>query len=145
MSREAVLLAPIGFVERSEEPPPGLDAWSESEWLARRTARIRILPEYCEGLRGLEPGRYYWVIWYAHRAGTCGLLVHPYRDPRRPLTGVFATRSPCRPNPLALSLVLLLARRGCTLEVVGIDAYDSTPVLDIKPYSRSYDEPGWVG
>ncbi len=143
MGAATVTPTPVDFDERGEEPPPRLDAWSEPEWLAKRKTRIRIPPEYCEGLRCVKPGRHYRVLCYAHYAGSCGLLVNPHRDPSRPPTSVFAARSPRRPNPIALSLVPLVAKHGCNLEVIGLDAYDSTPVLGIKPYARSRDEPGW--
>ncbi len=136
---------PIGVVVREWEPPRNLDVWTESELLMKSKAVIRVHREFCEGLRGLSAGRYVWVIWYADRAGECGLLVHPFHDDSLPETGVFSTRSPCRPNPLGLSLVKIVEVDGCNLTVLGLDAWNGTPVLDIKPYTPGLDDPRRVG
>ena len=68
------------------------------------------------------------------------LGVHPRGDPSSHLTGVFATRSPSRPNPLAVYTVDLLERRGTTLVVAGIDAVDGTPVVDVRPHVPRLDD-----
>ena len=132
---------PVGIVVRDWEPPRNLDVWTESELLMKSRAVVRVYSEYCEGLRGLAAGRYAWIIWYADRAGECGLLVHPFHNESLPETGVFSTRSPCRPNPIGLSLVRIVEVRGCDLIVVGLDAWSGTPILDIKPYTPGLDDP----
>ena len=107
--------------------------------LRSRPAAIELVDGLCEGLRGLEPGALAWVIWYAHLSPPPpGPLLRARDGSER---GVFATRSPSRPCPLGLSLVRLLRAEGCRLVVLGLDAVDGTPVLDIKPYSPSLDDP----
>jgi tRNA-Thr(GGU) m(6)t(6)A37 methyltransferase TsaA len=86
-----------------------------------------------EGLRGLAAGDEIIVITWLHRGRRDVLQVHPRSDPRNPLTGVFATRSPDRPNPLGLHPVVVRAVAGRRLRVGPIEAVDGTPVVDIKP------------
>ena len=142
---EEAACRPVGYVERGEaaarRPGSREEAVSQSEELMRRPAAIRVLPEYCRGLRGIKPGQLVWVIWYAHLARGRPVEVHIYGDPARPLLGVFATRSPERPCPLGLSLAVVDSVEGCTLRVYGLDAVDGTPVLDLKLYYRGLDDP----
>jgi tRNA-Thr(GGU) m(6)t(6)A37 methyltransferase TsaA len=109
----------------SEAPRQGTegapDAWVEVEaWAA-------------QALHGLAAGDEIIVITWFHRAARDVLQVHPRSDPRNPLTGVFATRSPDRPNPLGLHPVTVRAIEGTRLRVGPIEAIDGTPVVDIKP------------
>jgi len=106
--------------------------------------RVEVFPQYAEGLDDVESFSYLHLIYWFHRAerlrpspGTQALKVVPYLDdvPR----GVFATRSPRRPNPLGLSLVRLVERRGAELIVEDLDVLDGTPLLDIKPYVEGFD------
>jgi tRNA-Thr(GGU) m(6)t(6)A37 methyltransferase TsaA len=88
-----------------------------------------------------------WLVYWFDRAGTFTPRVVPYRDTRE--HGLFATRSPCRPNPVGLSVVRLLGRHGSTLRVSGIDVLDGTPLLDLKPYVPAFDaypssKAGWL-
>jgi len=78
-----------------------------------------------------------WLCYWFDRVGPYKPLVVPYRDTVE--HGLFATRSPCRPNPLGLSVVRLLSRQGTTLHVAGLDVLDGTPLLDIKPYVPQFD------
>lgn len=97
------------------------DAWIEiAEWAA-------------EALDGLREGEELLIITWLHAARRDVLRVHPRSDPKTPLTGVFATRSPDRPNPLGLHPVVLRAISGNRLYVGPIEAIDGTPVVDIKP------------
>jgi len=80
------------------------------------------------------------VLWWIHKTRRpAPMKVHPRGNPENKLMGVFATRSPDRPNPIGKSTVKLLGRRGNILKVQGLDAIDGTPVLDIKPYIPGYD------
>ena len=80
------------------------------------------------------------VLWWIHKTRRpAPMKVHPRGNPENKLMGVFATRSPDRPNPIGKSTVRLLGRRGNILKVQGLDAIDGTPVLDIKPYIPGYD------
>jgi tRNA-Thr(GGU) m(6)t(6)A37 methyltransferase TsaA len=123
-------LRPIGVIRsaltaRSEAPRQGSegapDAWLE------------VHPWAAEGLRGLAAGDEIIVITWLHQARRDVFQVHPRSDPRNPLTGVFATRSPDRPNPLGLHPVTVRSIDGTRLRVGPIEAIDGTPVVDIKP------------
>lgn len=98
---------------------------------------------YAPGLMGLGQFPHVWVFWWFDRNDTPEkrsiLQVHPQGNPDNPLRGVFATRSPVRPNLIALSLCKVTAVRGHVVEVEAIDAFAGTPVLDLKPYSPGSD------
>ena len=96
---------------------------------------LELLTEYEEGLQDIEGFSHLFVIWVFDRATGFDLVGAPPTDPRP--HGVFATRSPRRPNPLGLTVVELLRREGRRLHVRGIDMLDGTPILDIKPYLSS--------
>jgi tRNA-Thr(GGU) m(6)t(6)A37 methyltransferase TsaA len=97
-----------------------------------RVGTLEIYPEYQEGLAGIIPGQTIVVLFWLHRAGRDILKVHPRGDTSRQLRGVFATRSPDRPNPIAISELKVRAVHGNRLEVSGLDILDGTPILDIK-------------
>ena len=126
---------PIGFVRRREK------ITKHGEQLMRSEAEVELLEPFCEGLDGIRKGSLVWVIWYAHLVKEKPVKVRPRHDPSMPELGVFATRSPARPCPLGLSLVYVLERRPCSLLVKGLDAYDGTPVLDLKLYYEGLDSP----
>jgi len=108
---------------------------------------IEIQPDYEEGLLDIEGFSHLFVIWVFHRSDRCELQGIPPTDDRP--HGVFATRSPYRPNPIALTAVELLGREGRRLRVRGLDMLDGTPILDIKPYLSSIPADklrlGWFG
>jgi L-fuculose-phosphate aldolase len=93
---------------------------------------LEISPDYREGLKGLKAGQRILVLFWLHEARRDMLQVYPRGDRSRGLQGVFATRSPMRPNPIAVSELTVLAVRGSELEVAGLDVIDGTPILDIK-------------
>ena len=99
--------------------------------------------KYQEGLLGLEHWSHIQVIWWFDKNDTpekrAILQVHPRGDAKNPLTGVFATRSPFRPNLIALSLCKIVSVNENVIEVEKIDAFEGTPVLDIKPYAPGQD------
>jgi len=100
--------------------------------------RIKVFPEYCSGLRGIDAFSHVIVLYWAHERDTEKernvLLVFPRRHKRNVETGVFACRSPSRPNPICLCVVELVKVEECTLTVKGLDALKGSPVIDIKPY-----------
>jgi tRNA-Thr(GGU) m(6)t(6)A37 methyltransferase TsaA len=96
---------------------------------------LEIRDELEPGLRDIEGFSHLFVIWVFHRADRPDLIAHPPTDDRP--HGVFATRSPLRPNPIALTVVELLGRDGSRLRVRGVDMLDGSPILDIKPYLSS--------
>jgi tRNA-Thr(GGU) m(6)t(6)A37 methyltransferase TsaA len=122
---------PIGrvsspLVAREDAPKQGFEGAPD--------AQIHIEPEFRSALEGITGGQEILVLTWLHRADRTTLVVHPRDDPRNPLTGVFATRSADRPNPIGLHPVTVLAMKGQGVLVVrGLEAIDGTPVLDIKP------------
>ena len=136
---------PIGFVSspytETSQIPKGPGAKHDAEGL------LKILPEFEAGLFDIEGFSHLYVIWEFDRSKDYDLVAHPPVDDGRP-HGVFATRSPRRPNPIALTTVQLLGRKGADLQVRGVDMLDGTPILDIKPYLSSIPEDklrrGWL-
>lgn len=131
-------LRPIGVVRSAltsmdEAPAQGAETGTK--------AVIELDPAYGEGLDGLAPGRWLWVMCLFDRAKEPKLKVHPRGDRSRPITGLFNSRSPHRPNPISLTLVRLEALEGNRLSVSGLEMIDGTPVLDIKPWSGKIDKP----
>lgn len=128
-SNKVLGLSPIGYVENEIQPGQNV-AWEAID------SQIVIDPEWAEGLEGLEEFSHVIVIFWLDRPKDeeLPLKVHPETREDMPLVGVFATRSPHRPNPLGLTAVELLAREGNILRVRGLDAFNDTPILDIKPY-----------
>ena len=110
----------------TQDIPKGLGAKHEAE------GDIELRPEFEPGLADIEGFSHLFVVWAFDRSQGFTLTVTPPSD-NRP-HGVFATRSPRRPNPIGLTVVELLRREGRVLHVRGIDMLDGTPVLDIKPY-----------
>ena len=124
---EVVTYRPIGRVESGfHEPAP-------PEVFEGAISRIVLDPTLVPGLEGIEPGQELVVVFHFHRVQGYELRQHPRADPERPPRGVFALRSPRRPNPIGLTTVQVLAIDGNVLTVRGLDALDGTPVLDLKP------------
>lgn len=99
-------------------------------------SQIILDPSYEDALLGLEPGQDIMVLFYLHHSERYELQQHPRGDRSKPLRGVFALRSPQRPNPIGVTEVRLISITGNTLTVQGLDAINGTPVLDIKPVNR---------
>ena len=126
-------LNPIGTVRSPysdrTQVPKGPGAQHDAEGV------LDIFPELEAGLTDIEGFSHLYVIWIFHRADGCDLISRPPTDNRT--HGVFATRSPRRPNPVGLTVVELLGRDGPQLRVRGLDMLDGTPIVDIKPYLSS--------
>ena len=124
---------PIGYVsspyESTSDVPKGLGAQHEAVGV------LRILPEYEAGLTDIDGFSHLFVLWEFSRSEGFELVGRPPCDDRA--HGVFATRSPYRPNPIGLTVVELLRRDGADLHVRGVDMLDGTPILDVKPYLSS--------
>jgi tRNA (adenine37-N6)-methyltransferase len=128
-----ITLRPIGFVSspyaETAAVPKGLGAKHAAEGF------LELLPELADGLADIEGFSHLYVIWAFHRSEGYELFGRTPTDDRP--HGVFATRSPRRPNPIGLTVVELLGREGTRLHVRGLDMLDRTPILDIKPYLSS--------
>ncbi len=98
---------------------------------------IEIFEEYSAGLRDIELCTHLIILYWLHKAKRDTLIAIPPHDNKT--HGVFATRSPHRPNPIGFAAVELIERKGNILKVRGLDAIDLTPVIDIKPYSSEID------
>jgi len=108
---------------------------------------VEIEPQFEPGLKDLTGFSHIILIYHFHVSRSYALEVKPFLDDS--LRGVFATRAPRRPNSIGLSVVGLLAVKGCTLHVRGLDVLDGTPLLDIKPFVPEFDAPdadsiGWL-
>jgi tRNA (adenine37-N6)-methyltransferase len=129
---------PIGHIEKTDE----------------RTL-IVLDKKYESGLLGLDGFSHAYVLWWFDRNdtpdGRSVLQVHPRGNKKNPLTGVFATRSPRRPNLIALTLCKIVSVDGNVVEIERTDAFPGTPILDIKPFIPGYDSiadaslPDWIG
>jgi L-fuculose-phosphate aldolase len=93
---------------------------------------LEIFPEYQDALAGIAAGQIITALFWLHLADRSTLKVYPRGDRTKGLHGVFATRSPMRPNPIAVSELKVLAVNGCRLEVSGLDIINGTPILDLK-------------
>jgi tRNA-Thr(GGU) m(6)t(6)A37 methyltransferase TsaA len=137
MTNDGVIaLRPIGRVERDEG-----DVGLRGKELRARPARIVLEPRVTDALLGLGPGSDVIVLSYFHQADRDVLQVHPMGNLDNPLRGVFATRSPARPNPIAVTSARIERIDDNVLHVVGLDALDGTPVLDIKSHAEAFDTP----
>jgi len=103
------------------------------------TSKLVFRKVYVDGLYKLSHFKHIWVIFGFHNLHETRMKVHPMHDPTKPLVGVFASRSPTRPNKIGLTLVELVSVRKNVVTVRGLDAFDGTPVFDIKPYEKEID------
>lgn len=139
-------LSAIGFVRNGIDRDPDGQKWENV------ISEVVINPELTGALDNLEDYSHIIVLFWTLRPGRekPPARIHMKNNPGSPLVGLFATRSPDRPNPVSKTTVKLLARRDNILEVKGLDAFDGTAVIDIKPYIPGYDSaeeakvPGWV-
>jgi len=123
---ESVTYHPIGYVRNA------FDESSHGEQMRAGESRIVLDPGLVAGLQGLGPGQQVMVLFDFHRSHDFELLQHPRGNRSRPKRGVFALHCPRRPNPIGVTVVELLSVDENVLTVRGLDAFDSTPVLDLK-------------
>ncbi len=139
-------IEPIGEV-RCQIKQPIRQGWGNV------VSELVLKPEFAETTEGLEGFSHIIVLFWMHKVyphpSPWG-KIHPRGRQDLPLVGLFATRSPIRPNPIGMATVKLLERQGNILKVIGLDAIDGTPILDIKPYLPENDYvatakfPDWV-
>jgi len=106
--------------------------------LSEDVCEIEVFKDYEGGLKDIEGFSHLIVLYWMHKSTGYSLLVKTPWDTE--LHGLFTTRSPNRPNPIGISIVRLIERKGNILRVKGIDAIDGTPLIDIKPYVPEFDE-----
>ncbi len=132
---ESIVYQPIGVIRSEHTEPeetPIQPVYSEG-----CQGRAEVFSEFAAGLRDLEGFSHVYLVYHMHRADRPRLIVKPFlQDVER---GVFATRAPCRPNPIGLSVVKLVRREGNVLHLDAVDVLDGTPLLDIKPYTARFD------
>jgi len=133
----AIKITPIGFVKNAFKEP------GKGDW-ETLISEIVINKEFEQALDQIDGFSHIIVLYWMNRVSPTQrtvLKVHPKHDPKMPLVGVLATRSPARPNPIGIATVKLVECHSNILKVMGLDAIDETPVLDIKPHIPRYDSP----
>lgn len=140
-----VTLTPIGVIRSDHHTAAGTPI--QPTYAEQCEGRVEIDERYSEALDDIEGFERVWLIYLLDRAGDFRPKIVPYRDVIE--HGLFATRSPCRPNPVGLSVVRLSGREGNTLQIRDVDILDGTPLLDIKPYVPEFDahpesRAGWL-
>lgn len=135
MSAEVIAYKPIGVIHSGHTQPEQTPI--QPVFAQGCKGRAEILPEYAEGLQDLDGFSHVYLLYHFDRATPARLKVKPFlQDVER---GLFATRVPCRPNAIGLSIVRLVCREGNVLHLDGVDILDGTPLLDIKPYAARFD------
>ena len=132
---ESCTYIPIGIVHSPFSDITGMPIQPSGAQGIR--GRIEIRQEFVAGLRDLEEFSHVILLYALHRCNGYSLEVTPFLDPQP--HGIFATRSPKRPNAIGLSVVRLTGIQGTTLEIEDVDILDGTPLLDIKPYVPAFD------
>jgi tRNA-Thr(GGU) m(6)t(6)A37 methyltransferase TsaA len=135
MQRPSVPFHPIGVVNTPYKEQAGTPI--QPKYARGVQGSVLIFEEYAEALVDLDGFERIWLIYHLNRSKLWTPRVIPYRDTVE--RGLFATRSPARPNPIGMSAVQLLSIVGRTLQVEGVDILDGTPLLDIKPYVPAFD------
>jgi tRNA (adenine37-N6)-methyltransferase len=135
---DAITYTPIGTIGTPHTAVVGMPVQNVGAEEVQGT--IEIAPAYAAGLRDLDGFSHLILLYHLHQIHGHELAVHSFIEgPDGPTRGIFATRSPKRPNPIGLTVVRLIAVNGATLTVAGVDILDGTPLLDIKPYLPAFD------
>lgn len=133
--RVGLKLRPVGVIRSPFTAAVGTPI--QPAYAGGAEGEVIVAAPYAEALNDIEGFERVWLIYWMDRVGGFQPRVTPYRDTRA--HGLFATRAPCRPNPIGLSVVRLLRREGYILHVSDLDILDDTPLLDIKPYVPEFD------
>ena len=142
---EEIKYKPIGIVHSPFKEAKGTPI--QPTGAKNTNGTVELIAEYTEGLKDLDGFSHIILIYHFHLSKKTSLMVKPYMDNK--LHGVFATRSPGRPNPIGLSVVRLLRIEKNILYIKDLDIVDGTPLLDIKPYVPEFDireveKTGWL-
>lgn len=143
--RRRIVMKPIGVIRSPHQAAAGVPI--QPTYADQFEGEVVVDAELEPALADIDGFERIWLIYSFDRAGAFRPRVVPYRDTRE--RGLFATRSPCRPNPLGMSCVRLVGRNRNVLRVRGLDILDGTPLLDIKPYVPAFDactpsRAGWL-
>ncbi|MBN1127644.1 MAG: tRNA (N6-threonylcarbamoyladenosine(37)-N6)-methyltransferase TrmO [Chitinispirillaceae bacterium] len=129
------VVKPIGHIRSEHQIPEHTPI--QPIFCTECRGRIELFPEYAEGLKDIEGFSHIYLLYWLHRASPARMTATPFLEDKE--HGIFAIRAPSRPNPIGLSIVRLIEKKGATLHIGGVDILDMTPLLDIKPYMRSVD------
>ena len=135
LTKPLITLRPIGIINTPFQEAAGTPI--QGVYAQGKSGLVTLDDAYAAALDDIEGFDRLWLIYLMDRAGMFKPRVIPYRDTRE--HGLFATRSPNRPNAIGLSVVRLTKREGCILHVADVDMLDGTPLLDIKPYVPEFD------
>ena len=135
MNKTTVFYSPIGVIH--SEHTTARETPIQPAYAKGCKGRAEIFPEFVSGLQDLDGFSHIYLIYHLDRAGSLKLTVKPFMEDIE--RGVFATRAPCRPNSIGLSVVELVRLEGNVLHLDGMDILDGTPLLDIKPYTAKFD------
>jgi tRNA-Thr(GGU) m(6)t(6)A37 methyltransferase TsaA len=138
-------LKPIGVIRSPFKTPAGTPI--QPTFAAGAEGTVEVFDKYAPGLRDLDGFDRIWLLYWFDRVSQVNLRVTPFLDTVE--RGLFATRAPCRPNPVGMSCVRLLRVEGNVLHVADLDVLDGTPLIDVKPYSPRFDQypverSGWL-
>ena len=138
-------IEPIGIIHSPLTEPAGSPI--QASVAEGVQGSVEVFEQYAAGLKDLEGFERIWLLYWFHRAAEPRLMVTPFLDHVE--RGLFATRAPCRPNPIGISAVRLLAVENNILRIADVDILDGTPLLDIKPYAPRFDHfevtrSGWL-
>ena len=135
MNKDKITYRPIGIIHSEhtiKENTPIQPVYAEG-----CKGYVELYPEFSEGLRDLNDFSHIYLVYHFHQEGEVNLIVKPFlQDKER---GIFATRKPCRPNAIGLSVVKLIRIEDNTLYLDNVDILDGTPLLDVKPYTTRFD------
>jgi tRNA-Thr(GGU) m(6)t(6)A37 methyltransferase TsaA len=139
-------LFPIGIIHSPHKTK--IDCPIQPDYSSGAEGKIELFQQYAAGLKDLETFSHIYILYLFDRAGEVQLVRATFLDDQP--HGIFASRHPCRPNGIGMSIVKLEQRRDNILVVRGIDVLDETPLLDIKPYIPRFDviesaSEGWLG
>ena len=138
-------IEPIGIIHSPHTDKAGCPI--QPTYATTSLGKVEILEQYQEGLKDIEAFSHLYLLYYFDRAGVIKLIRPTFLDDHP--HGIYASRHPCRPNGIGLSIVRLIKRDHNILEVAGVDMLDGTPLLDIKPYIPRFDSvpdatEGWL-
>jgi tRNA-Thr(GGU) m(6)t(6)A37 methyltransferase TsaA len=131
-----ITLEPIGIIHSPHQKKEDIPI--QGAFKPEGVGTVEVFDKYAEGLTDVEGFSHLLIIYYFHKSKGYSLLGKPYLEDK--LHGIFAIRSPHRPNHLGVSVVKLIERKGNLLEIGEIDVFDKTPLLDIKPYVPKFDK-----